>query len=391
MKRYVQVQHHDDANITGRRQNRRRYCVILLALLLLLYNFEFIRAKIFISTYPVQLSISQYVENKTKTKTTAFHYHHKPADFVETVVECIKDDECGILYHHVPKSGGSTMQHVFKGLNYKMRYYSSCCIEFDLVMGRSTESRSIFNHFKEDPSKYCARKFQGYEVYGGQFGTVVITCMNIVSTSSSSKNTRNKDDGNTDEKEEQQKEEKGRRRFITLSSYREPMSRTISWIEQACNKGLEKRPKKVVQACSRCRYEGEDKIIWDGFANDTLKTFRHLDYVNRKLKSDVDKKNDESVSKENNDTTAVAKSVIVPVDVLMINLDDMDDFFVKLNETLTAEEQESETNPYKNSLKLDNTHVNKKKKGNCNFGMTSSMMKMLMPASDVYHNFIMPF
>lgn len=385
MKRYVQVQHHDDAN-----KHRRRYCVILLALLLILY-FEFIRVKILISTYLVQPSISQYVENKTKTKTTAFHYHHKPVDFVEIVAECIKDDECGILYHHVPKSGGSMMQHVFSRLNYKMRYYSSCCIEFDLVMGRSTESRSIFNHFKMDPSKYCARKFQGYEVYGGQFGTVVITCMNLVSTSSSSKNTRNKDDGNIDEKEEQQKEEKGRRRFITLSSYREPMSRTISWIGQTCNKGLEKRPEKVVQACSRCRYEGEDKIVWDGFANDTLKTFRHLDYVNRKLKSDVDKKNDKSVSKESNDTTADAKSVIVPVDVLMINLDDMDEFFVKLNETLTAEEQESETNTYTNSLKLDKKYENKGKKWNCDFGMTSSMMKMLKPASDVYHNFIMPF
>ena len=52
-------------------------------------------------------------------------------------------------------------------------------------------------------------------------------------------------------------------RKVILTSYREPVSMTLSSIHQTCNKNLGRRSLQVQEACASCQYEVQTKVWLD--------------------------------------------------------------------------------------------------------------------------------
>ena len=307
----------------------------------------------------------------TKHKTsatgsrTSIQYHWHPEEFIGVLTDCIFDEGCGILYHHVQKSGGSTVESVFFG--FLPPDVTGTGLKPTAVTRTSdfvnNHKRTFWNH----TDAFCGRsKFSSYQVPpdGREFKAVAERCLDA-----------------TD-----------RNRFVILSSYREPISRVLSQIHQICNKNFASRPERTREACNRCVYHDPvvddtgrgDNEVWDTYANKTLDLFDELLYMRDHLKEDL---------------TGGRRHRGQSVEVLMMDTSDLGRFFTDLDEALVRHQQPPpQSQQTKKSaaggggddaemLRLPVLNSkNEEKRSRCSFGLRSGIIKMLKPAVKAYRN-----
>jgi len=202
--------------------------------------------------------------------------------------------------------------------------------------------------FAKHPHAYCEQaKFSSYQATGKKFKEIIETCRRIST-----------------------------KRYVTLTAYREPIARTLSLIHQQCNKNFEKRREELRNACTRCRYnDGEetdaqsinDNKVWDGFTEMTNDAYTELLDFNMHLKEELNR-NKESP----------------PVQVLMLDMADIDNFFQHLDDVLVSSGQKWNGKNIRVPRKQGT--FNKEKLGVCSFGMKSQMIKSLKPSIEAYRS-----
>jgi hypothetical protein len=92
--------------------------------------------------------------------------------------------------------------------------YGSCCGPYVVAQ---------FRKFKNDK---CAAAFSTYQIDSALFRDMIVpTCQALT------------------------------RKVVALVTYRDPVSRLVSWVHQTCNKNLNSRSPSVQTACARCDYD----------------------------------------------------------------------------------------------------------------------------------------
>jgi len=163
-----------------------------------------------------------------------------PTNFVGGFANCMEDETCHIIYHHVQKSGGTFIASTFYPLLNNKKYNSQfwCC------------DYKFMNRFRANPEKYCKLKLGVYEVLGDQLKEVVDTCQKVYAEQN--------------------------HHAITIATVRDPVQRTVSWIHQQCNKNYD-RMKEFQPVCDRCSYY-EDQEMWDSMVERQINHYLQLSY-----------------------------------------------------------------------------------------------------------------
>ncbi|OEU23471.1 hypothetical protein FRACYDRAFT_233641 [Fragilariopsis cylindrus CCMP1102] len=301
--------------------------------------------------------------------------------FINTFADCVLDPNCHLLYHHVGKTGGTTIEKIFYQL-------------FPKIIKHSGSG--------------------GGGIRGKQFETIVLQCLDLISNvnnnnvntiadddnNSSSSSNINLNLNNTDDnistkntkhknksssvlvptKKQRQRQRQHQHRFLTFSTYREPIARTISDIHQLCNKNLNRRTKQLQEVCQRCTYDSSsavananstatsatsvtvpgismnDKVYWNKLIHNTNRIYRHLDYLNKHLlrhshyrqisqnqniTTTTINTNTSNNSNNNNNYYIDSPSPIV-IDYLMMDVIDIDDFLHHLDQSLVQKQQQQQ-------------------------------------------------
>ena len=260
----------------------------------------------------------------------SINYHLKPDLFTSAISNCLLDDQCRIIYHHVGKSGGTTIEDTF------FRMYppelKSCC--GGKILGK------LANDDKAR-EKYCMAKFSSYQILGKYVEGLTESCMEIITNATKDKQ---HDPGQTP-------------RSIILTTYREPISRTLSSIHQLCNKQSGKRKNETIEACTECRYDFGTEV-WDHVVK---MTNDHYEGV-----------------------AEVAALQIPNVQVISLDMIDISPALDRLRARLKADINRigREDVPEVPMTQWRNPE----RKSVCSFAMTSEMIKSLGTAQDVYRN-----
>lgn len=152
------------------------------------------------------------------------YLRHKPA-VIKVFKDCENDPNCYFTYHHVAKSGGTSVEeNMFPRFDQEVEL--TCC------HGR------ILEKFRLDPERYCAQKFTSWQVSKNKFTEVVETCQKLRPQS----------------------------RTVVWTTFREPISTYVSLIHQMCNKNVAKREVHHAQACDICDFTNETAAVWLEFA-----------------------------------------------------------------------------------------------------------------------------
>jgi hypothetical protein len=252
-----------------------------------------------------------------ETQQRLFNFRNDPYHFSEQIISCFRDNDCRIYYLHCGKTGGQDVEG---------RMFSLFPPRLQSFFFR--DGKNLKSFFLSKVRKYCAAKFTSYEMDANTFlETVVPTCMEI-NTKRTSKS-----------------------RGVILSTYREPIQRTLSYIHQVCNKNFDRRNKETRAVCKRCSYD-LDSDYWDGYAKATNEDYKGLGSV--------------GLSRISNTTVLTIDTNDLKLFYDMTNLVGNHTFFNGLSE-----------------------HTNQEKVGRCNFGMKSEMIRALRFSSEVYRNLTM--
>lgn len=253
----------------------------------------------------------------------AINYYLHPSAFTDIIVNCMSDPNCRIIYHHVGKSGGTTIEEVFYTL-YPPKLKSCCGPK---LMGKLA-TNSIAR------TQYCTAKFSSYQILGKYMEGLATSCMFV--------NNGGKRKGNDIKS-----------RTVILTSFREPIQRCLSSIHQMCNKNLDGRSNATLMACRECKYDVDNDQtlpVWDKVINMTLDHYAGVEFVT-KLRLDN-------------------------VRVVSIDMLDINSFFDRLRVKLKPSGLDVPETPWRNP----------ERKSVCSFSMPSEMMKLLAPAQSVYRN-----
>jgi hypothetical protein len=208
------------------------------------------------------------------------------------------------------------------------RMFHPCCD--DKLMG----------NFLSSPDKFCLASFQSYQVLPSKFPTILETCQRVY-----------------------EKQNVTNHRMQLLVSIREPISRTLSFIHQQCNRNGRRRPKELLQACNRCNFD-QDKDVWLGFADRTNKEYEDIhSLMASRVIMDADEKEPLKINRS--------------IPVLALDLDDLSPFFQELKGILP--------DTHNNRFHRKST-FNKEELDRCNFHMSSEMIKALSKSTRSYRN-----
>jgi hypothetical protein len=247
---------------------------------------------------------------------------------IQTFALCVIDSNCRFIYHHVMKTGGTTIEDEMDKL-FGMDFLDSCCHD------------EIVEQVQQNTAKYCNRKFMSYQVSGSQFESIVKTCM-----------------AHHQHQQRKSPYQSQPQRAVVLFSYREPIARTLSNIHFMCNHDYvpDWRPKKLLEACDRCDFE-QDQDVWMKWVDMTNTDYQELYY--HVVRSSY------LTSTESN------------INLLAIDTADVSRFFLHLKDAL----------PESYRANINETSVsNMEVKTRCSFGMTSSMIKGLHVSQEIYRN-----
>jgi len=297
-------------------------------------------------------------------------FAHDPDRFSASFLQCaFHSPRCHIHYHHVQKTGGSRLASRLhpvlsnpRGVKYESKKW--CC------------GLPMMDRFHENVQLYCEKlKFGIYEVLGPQFADVVKTCMDSQSNNTSA----------VDRKSEEDDE------IVVLMTIREPIQLTLSQIHHQCNKNFQKKSKEEKIICKQCSFESNPDFlkyvnqtnnVYEGIASavpDILEQFRKVSrYSNSRARpegilggSDTQNRTGrgddwvESILGRRNEEAHR---------VMILDQADIDRFFSLLEQHSPA------------GIMVPEGRGNEEKTHVCSFGVTSSMMKALSPALEIYRN-----
>jgi hypothetical protein len=247
-----------------------------------------------------------------ETQKRLFNFRDDPYHFSEEIISCFRDNDCRIYYLHSKKTGGKDVEgRMFSLFPPHLQSYA-----------RGDNLKPLF---LSNVQKYCAAKFTSYETDANTFlETVVPTCMGI-NTNRTSKS-----------------------RGVILSTFREPIQRTLSYIHQTCNKNFDWRNRETRAACNGCSYDLH-RDYWEGWENITNEDYKGLRSV--------------GMSRISNTMVLTMDTNDLKVFYDMTNLVGNHTFFKRLSQ-----------------------RQNQEKLGRCNFGMKSEMIRGLRFSSEVYRN-----
>lgn len=233
------------------------------------------------------------------------NYRDRPDVFVEMFVNCVQNENCSFYFWHLSKTGGTTLGYNFKQL-FPNNAPNNCC-----------NGRAV-HHFKENVEKYCLSKFSSHEVNGEQMRMIIETCTKLQPSSSA----------------------------IVMFTFRDPISRFVSWINHLCNRLLIRRSAELQRFCHRCEY-----------APDTEKEMKEL----------IGRYNDLYLS-----ASSIMGMNVNDVQVLSLDTMDMNNFL--------------ETPSLGEGFKISRMRENAGKSDICNFAITSEIIKELSISAEVYRN-----
>ena len=251
----------------------------------------------------------------------ATNFLRDPIKTVSAFEGCLHDKNCRFTYHHAYKTGGTTIEAVFEQIC-SQRHEQTCCD--DLVLEKFVSRQSYF----------CHAKFSSWQVHSEEFWGVVDKCSQMLyKTSDTSWNET---------------------RYVIFTTFRDPIEMLVSHINQHCNKNLNRRTPRVLEACMACNYSSHSDV-WD----------EYVDEINRQVSSIY------------NVTTVRAHSlsnvIFDRLQVFTLQPSEIDIFFRTWNP------------PNYQTL----VHKNPEDLSNCNFQIPSAMMKNLRPAQELYRRLLM--
>ena len=125
------------------------------------------------------------------------NYMHTPDTFVETMQACEADRHCKLFFHHAYKTGGTTIElNLYRFWN-QSRIGYSCC---------DNKRWHVFQRYQEE---MCEAKYTAHQVNSTVLFKMVDECVN---------------------KHPVRKGRSQKPRAVILSSFREPIQLTISWV-----------------------------------------------------------------------------------------------------------------------------------------------------------------
>ena len=236
-------------------------------------------------------------------------FHKNGNEFINTLVECIRDEHCQIFYHHVQKAAGTYIgSRLFPWMNNRFPNVMITEIREGLAQQpqppKSKTSKwiqfsnqkwccydKVMQNMRRDPQQFCRYKFSTWEITAKQMAEVMDTCF-----------FRNK--SKPLQRSENNRKAYNYTRAVVLVTYRDPIERFTSLVHQLCNVGSDfykatarqilagnwntlqfiKSPaalKELSDACGRCAYNtkgrylspkyANDADIWDRLARDTIR------------------------------------------------------------------------------------------------------------------------
>jgi len=191
-----------------------------------------------------------------------------------------------------------------------------------------------------NPDYYCNRKFSTWEIRESEFEEALNFCLYHYDKN----NTLNGNAISTAIQETLPSKKK----VIILVSYREPISRTLSLINQNCNHRLKRKSQIVQDACLRCSYY-DDIDYWDSQVQDTNRAMEGIRTLARRK-----------------DISSGLGPPLFLIDMLSLT-----SFFEELEELSNT------------TIPLGKPNSEKPHK-HCDFGMTSAMIRGLASASNIY-------
>ena len=88
---------------------------------------------------------------------------HEPDKFVQKFKDCEEDSNCYITYHHVPKTGGTTVESALSQI-FDQKSESSCCNDWMLRV------------FRNNTDHFCDSKFTSWQMEYPKYFEVLDTC-----------------------------------------------------------------------------------------------------------------------------------------------------------------------------------------------------------------------
>ena len=169
---------------------------------------------------------SMYSAKHRRKKTEGFTlFHLDKSRFVWAFADCLADPDCTIQYMHVAKTGGTYLKWAMNKILDVSRVESYEIKNIWYTWHRDCCGEELKGRFLADPSSYCSRPFSSYQTDRKFFiENILETCKQLS------------------------------KRVVFLVSFREPLTRAVSWIHQICNKNTRKRTSEVLEACQRCTY-----------------------------------------------------------------------------------------------------------------------------------------
>lgn len=298
-------------------------------------------------------------------------FAHDPDRFSASFLQCaFHSPGCHIHYHHVQKTGGSRLASRLhpvlsdpRGEKYESKKW--CC------------GIPMMDRFHENVELYCEKlKFGIYEVLGPQFADVVNTCMDYQSNNT-----------NTGGRKSEENDE-----IVVLMTIREPIQLTLSQIHHQCNKNFQKKSKEEKIICKQCSFESnpdyflkyvkQTNNVYEGIASavpDILDQFRkESQYTNSRVAPEGMRwgRDTQNRTDRGDDWIELVLGSRKEESHRLMILDqaDIDRFFSLL---------EKHSPP---GIMVPEGRGNEEKTHICSFGVTSSMMKALSPALEIYRN-----
>ena len=255
--------------------------------------------------------------NQIKDHTVPINFMHTPSAFVKTIQSCETDSRCRLMFHHVGKTGGSTVEAKFDALWNDGKHLESCC------------GNSMVHKVEAKPEIFCKPKFTAYQVNAEQFSRIVDICVNQYPSTPP--------------------------RVVILTTFREPVQLSTSYIHQMCNKHREARTPRQLEACGACQYENYTDV-WDSIANSTSNLLQDSWEVSRLVLG--------------NNTSALRASLPPDTTVLAMETNDITDFFAAYD----SQHKMRPSNPERLAY--------------CNFHVPSAMMRRLKEGGYYYRQLV---
>jgi len=259
------------------------------------------------------------------------NFYRNPDTFIETISDCIGDDNCRIIYHHIQKTGGKTVEYrMFQAFPFKPEIIDGMSDKIrgglfnleDSVGAKSCCWKKMFKRVNKYKKLFCPIKFMSYEVTSDQLQKIIDECLTWNGIQS---------------------------RYVVLVSFRDPEARTLSQIHQMCNKNFASRRPMMQEACLTCEYNEETKEAFYVHTKLTNKAFEYVintTYLNERQR----------------------------VNAMTFQIDDIDSMFDKLKEKTGIDFPYKTANPEQRDL--------------CDFGVTSEMFDGLAPSREIYRKLI---